>query len=272
MAIKRRKSKKAPRKKGAFGKKVKKITMKIGKTVKNITVTSAIAPVIAPLLPFFPLFKKTLQAKGITPPKAPLELIKSFYTNIVKKSSLEGTLPELPPNLEELLEYAQKKRMQRKAKKLTKKTAKTRKIETEEIPEPEPISDTTGIDLPESSDLPEGETLEENVIGTVVATMVKAIIEFIHNMKKKKQSGQKLSPTEEMIVKENDKIPDNTEISVSKSKDADGTENTTTDLKTGDTTGDESKESFFSKNKKFIIIGAVGLVVIFIAFKFLKKK
>lgn len=213
MAKKRTASKTA--KKGKFGAKVKKITTKIGKITKKIVVTSAVAPLIAPLIPFFPIMTKALKTKGITPPKAPLDLIKSFYSNVVKKASLEDSIEDIPANLE---------------------------------------------------------YLEENVIGAISATIVKNIIEFIKNIKNKKASGQPLSPSEDVIDKESDKLPPSDEVTQTI---------TEGNLKTGDETsgtmpgGDKIKDgeiipgkgNFFDKYKMLIIGGAVALVVIYFVIK-----
>lgn len=46
----------------------------------------AILPALIPVKIFTPAMKKALKDKGITPPKAPIDLIRSFYENIVKPS------------------------------------------------------------------------------------------------------------------------------------------------------------------------------------------
>jgi hypothetical protein len=46
----------------------------------------AVAPVLVPLAIFIPVMKKALKDKKITPKKAPIDLVKQFYEEIVTKS------------------------------------------------------------------------------------------------------------------------------------------------------------------------------------------
>jgi hypothetical protein len=48
--------------------------------------TVALAPAIVPLAIFIPVMKKALKDKKITPKKAPIDLVKQFYEEIVTKS------------------------------------------------------------------------------------------------------------------------------------------------------------------------------------------
>ena len=57
----------------------------------------AILPALIPVKIFTPAMKKALKDKGITPPKAPIDLVRSFYDNIVKPS-----MPKKKGNLESL--------------------------------------------------------------------------------------------------------------------------------------------------------------------------
>jgi hypothetical protein len=70
---------------GLFTKKTKKPGEKSG-IGRVIAQSAALAPVLIPVAIFIPVMKKALKDKGITPAKAPIDLVRQFHDEIVSKS------------------------------------------------------------------------------------------------------------------------------------------------------------------------------------------
>lgn len=66
-----------------IGKGIAKGAKAVGKAVKKISQVS----LLAPLIPLFPVMRKALKSKGLTPPKDPVKLAEMFYKVIVLKRS-----------------------------------------------------------------------------------------------------------------------------------------------------------------------------------------
>lgn len=61
---------------------------KIDKIIKNVNKAVDLGKkgiAVAPLIPYFPLMKAIMKKRGVTIPRDPDELVKSFYQNIIKK-------------------------------------------------------------------------------------------------------------------------------------------------------------------------------------------